>query len=243
MKNAHTFRMKRVLLVDAIETPAEDIAPTVGSVEQWFGRHLQSDRELVTVAASSPKLASAAETSDAVIISGSSRDAFANTPDVLNLLAFAQRIIATRQPVLGVCFGHQLLGRALGGEVARNPAGWEVGATKVELTAAGMMSPLFAGFDAEFTAIQSHRDFVAELPAGAKLLATNECAPIQAFSFDDRVFGVQFHPEMDGEILRHRWADRRKKLRGQVGFDLDQALDSADADATRVLHNFSAMLR
>ena len=75
------------------------------------------------------------------------------------------------------------------------------------------------------------------------MLATNAHTPIQAFSFEERIFGVQFHPEMDGEILRDRWKERREKLRGQVGFDLDQALDSAEADASRVIQNFVTILR
>jgi GMP synthase (glutamine-hydrolysing) len=158
------------------------------------------------------------------------------------MLKFVQTIIARRQPVLGVCFGHQLLGRGLGGEVRQHPAGWEVGTCKVKLTDAGLESPLFAGFDPEFDVIESHRDAVFTLPAGARLLATNAHTPIQAFSVEDRFFGVQFHPEMNGEILRHVWTERRVKLRGQVGFDLDQALDSANADAPRLFHNFIAAL-
>lgn len=243
IKNAQTFRMKRVLLVDAVEAPPECAAGPMGSVEQWFARHLKPSAEMQTLPASSPLLATAAETSDGVIISGSPRDAWADEPDVLNLLEFVRRILAGRQPVLGVCFGHQLLGRAVGGDVRRNPAGWEVGSPTVELTPAGLKNPLFAGFESKFATIQSHQDAVLALPASAKVLATNARTPIQAFSIEDRIFGVQFHPEMDGEILRHRWTERRGKLRGQTGFDLDQALDSADADASRVLQNFLTILR
>jgi GMP synthase (glutamine-hydrolysing) len=245
MMNAFILRMKRVLLVDAVEAPADLSAGPLGSVEQWFGRCLVSERnlEIQTLPASSPKLAAAAERADGVIISGSLRDAWTDEPDVLQLLAFAQQIVSRRQPMLGVCFGHQLLGRALGGDVRRNPVGWEVGSTTVELTAAGSESPLFAGFDSQFSAIQSHRDAVLSLPANATLLATNAHTPIQAFSVGDRVFGVQFHPEMDGAILRHRWTERREKLRGQTAFDLDLALDSAEADASRIMPNFVAILR
>ena len=237
--------MKRVLLVDAVEAPAAVAAHPLGSVEQWFGRHLEKARELEvqTLPASSTDLSKAATAADGIIISGSARDAWNDDPDILRLLEFARDAMSRRQPMLGVCFGHQLLGRALGGDVGRNPAGWEVGATTVELTAEGQKNPLFAGFETEFAAIQSHRDAVFALPAVVKVLATNARAPIQAFSADDRVFGVQFHPEMDGEILRHRWAERRVKLRGQVGFDLDHALGTAEADASRVLNNFVAMLR
>jgi GMP synthase (glutamine-hydrolysing) len=236
------MRMKRILLVDAVETAAADADRPLASVEHWFERHLRGCADLHTLPASAPTLAEDAKSVDGVMISGSARDAWADSPDVLDLLAFARRMLAADRPVLGVCFGHQLLGRALGGEVRRNPAGWEVGATRVELTPDGAESPLFAGFDAKFMAIQSHRDAILALPAEAKVLATNPHSPIQAFSVGDRVFGVQFHPEMDGEILRHRWVKRREKLRGQVGFDLDAALDTAEADASRVLRNFIALI-
>jgi GMP synthase (glutamine-hydrolysing) len=236
--------MKRVLLVDAVEPTAERAAHPLGSVERWFGTYLKAERDVSfhVVPGSSPILAAEADAADGVIVSGSPRDAWADSPDVLHLLEFVRRVVSRGQPVLGVCFGHQLLGRGLGADVRRNPAGWEVGARKVELTAAGLESPLFAGFDSEFDVIESHRDAVLTLPSGAKLLAANAHTPIQAFSVDERFFGVQFHPEMDGEILRHVWTERREKLRGTVDFDLDQALDSADADASRVFHNFVAIL-
>ena len=236
--------MKRVLLVDAVEAPAERALGPTGSVEDWFGKHLNQlpGIEVETIHASSPKVAAVAEDSAGVIISGSPRDAWADTPDVLDLLALVERLLAGRCKILGVCFGHQLLGRALGGDVRRNPAGWEVGSVTLELTPAGLESPLFTGFASHFTAIQSHRDAVLSLPSSAKLLAQDAHTPIQAFSFEERAFGVQFHPEMDGEILRQVWAERRERLRPQVEFDLDHALDSADADASRVIQNFVAML-
>ena len=236
--------MKRVLLVDAVEDASESAKASVRSVEQWFGRHLGLERKAVlhTVPASSSSLGEAAEGADGVVISGSPRDAWSEDPEVLRLLGFARQLLLGRQPVLGVCFGHQLLARAAGGDVRRSSMGWEVGATRVHLTPAGVESPLFAGFDEEFAAIQSHRDAVSALPPGATVLAMNAHTPIQAFSLEKRIFGVQFHPEMNGEILRRRWSERREQWRGQVSFDLDHALDSADADASRVLRNFLAIL-
>ena len=230
--------MKRVLLVDAVERPAER------PLAEWFGRHLREggDVELLTLPASSSDLQASAESASGIIISGSLRDAWADKPGVLDLLAFAQRLLVGRQPVLGVCFGHQLLGRALGGDVRRNPAGWEVGSPTVELNPAGAESPLFAAFPSHFVAIQSHRDAVLSLPAGAHVLATSAKTAVQAFSVEDRIYGVQFHPEMNGDILRDLWTERREKLRGAVDFDLDEALDSAEADASGIFHNFVSIL-
>jgi GMP synthase (glutamine-hydrolysing) len=236
--------MKRVLLVDAVESPSERAAHPLGSVEQWFGAHLNAEKDVNfhVLPGSAPMLASEADAADGIIISGSPRDAWSDGPDVQQMLEFAQRTVSRSQPVLGVCFGHQLLARGLGADVRRNPAGWEVGARKVKLTPAGLDSPLFTGFDAEFDVIESHRDAVLTLPPGGKLLAANAHTPIQAYSVDDRFFGVQFHPEMNGEILRYVWSERREKLRGEVAFDLDQALDTAEADATRIFRNFVAIL-
>jgi GMP synthase (glutamine-hydrolysing) len=236
--------MKRVLLVDAVESPAERSAHALGSVERWFGRYFKAERgvSFQVLPASSPDLASAADAADGVIISGSPRDAWSDTPDVLAMMRFAQQRASCTQPILGVCFGHQLLARALGAEVRRNPAGWEVGARTVELTPAGMNSPLFAGFDAEFVVMESHRDAVLTLPSGAELLVANAHTPIQAFGVEERLFGVQFHPEMSGDILRYVWTERRDMLRGEVSFDLDEALNSAEADASRIFQNFIAIL-
>ena len=236
--------MKRVLLVDAVEAPAERKAHPLGSVEQWFGRYFNAERkvDLQVLPASSPVLASAADAADGVIISGSPRDAWLDTPDVLEMMRFAQQRASSGQSILGVCFGHQLLARALGADVRRNPARWEVGARKVELTSVGVNSLLFSGFDAEFVVMESHRDAVLTLPPGAQLLAANAHTPIQAFGVEDRMFGVQFHPEMSGDILRYVWAERRDRLRGEMSFDLDKALDTADAEASRIFHNFIAIL-
>jgi GMP synthase (glutamine-hydrolysing) len=232
--------MKRVLLIDAVESAAHPKRP----VGQWFGEYLNPtcNVNLQVIPSGSPLLASNANAADGVIISGSPRDAWSDEPGVLQLLEFVQELASRGQPILGVCFGHQLLGRVLGADVRRNPAGWEVGARKIKLTPAGLESPLFAGFNAEFDAIESHRDAVLTLPPEAQLLAGNAHTPIQAFSVEKRFFGVQFHPEMDGEILRTVWSERRERLRGEVDFDLDLALDSADADASRIFRNFIAIL-
>lgn len=238
--------MKRVLLIDAVEFPPESTGHPLSSVSHWFCRSIDNaaDVAVEVIPSSSPQLSEAAARSDALIFSGSPRDAWANSPDVLALLAFLQQTVSRNQPILGVCFGHQLLARALGGQVERDPKGWEVGECSVHLTPDGLQSPLFADIDSRVHVIESHRDAVLSLPPGARLLASNEHTPIQAFSMNERFFGVQFHPEMNGDILRHLWLERREKLRDTIGFDLDHALDSAGSPSqpSRVFTNFFATL-
>ncbi len=120
----------------------------------------------------------------------------------------------TGVPVLAVCFGHQVLGETLGGHVARNPAGREVGTITVDLTPEGESDPLFAGLDASFQVQSTHRDALVRPPRDPRVvrLAGNDNTHWQAFGVGPRLRSVQFHPELDGNTLQDLL-----KNRGQTG--------------------------
>ena len=95
-------------------------------------------------------------------------------------------------PVLGICYGAQLLALELGGEVARTDAS-EFGKTDLE----GGTGALFTGLPEQQTVWMSHRDTVTAPPAGATVTATSGSTPVAAFEdHERRVYGVQFHPEV-----------------------------------------------
>ncbi len=104
-------------------------------------------------------------------------------------------------PVLGVCFGHQLIAHGLGTRVVPNPKGKELGTCEVELTEAGRNDPLFQGAGPTLFVQETHEDMVEALPRGATLLATNGACPVQAFAHGT-MRGVQFHPEMNAASIR-----------------------------------------
>lgn len=106
-------------------------------------------------------------------------------------------------PVMGICLGGQLISKALGAPVTRNPVK-EIGWYTLRLTADGIKSPLFEGLPEEIPVFQWHGDTFG-LPEGASHLAmTVDCAN-QAFSVGGRIFALQFHLEITPEIIQN-WA-------------------------------------
>jgi len=107
--------------------------------------------------------------------------------------------VARGRPVLGICLGSQLLAVALGAQVARAPAK-EIGFYRVRLTPEARQDPLFSEAPADFVAFHWHGDAFT-LPAGAVPLAASTMTPLQAYRFGANAWGVQFHLEVDEQVL------------------------------------------
>ncbi|MFB6146058.1 MAG: type 1 glutamine amidotransferase [Halobacteriaceae archaeon] len=129
---------------------------------------------------------------DAVVVTGSGSSVYWEEPWIDDLTAWVHGAVERGLPTLGICFGHQLVATALGGEVAPMDD-YEIGYREVERT--GGADPLLAGVDETFLAFTTHSDEVVELPPGAEPIASNDRS-LQGFRAGD-AFGVQFHPEYD----------------------------------------------
>lgn len=105
-------------------------------------------------------------------------------------------------PLLGICYGHQLIAHALGGQVGYNPAGREMGTVQLDLQAEADDDPLFAGMPARFAVQATHLQTVLALPDGACLLATSQQDANGAFRWGQSTWGVQFHPEFSTTHMR-----------------------------------------
>lgn len=147
-------------------------------------------------------------------------------------------------PVLGVCYGHQLLAHALGGRVDYNPRGREIGRRFVSsLPAAAddvLFEPMRAGFHAQLT----HQQSVLDMPAGAVVLARSDLDPHQAARFGPRAWGVQFHPEFSAHAIAGYVRGRADALRAE-GIDDSILLREAGpaAAARRLLRRFARLAR
>lgn len=147
-------------------------------------------------------------------------------------------------PVFGICYGHQLLAHALGGQVGDNPAGREMGTVEIALCDEARDDALFAGLPPRFAAQATHLQSVLRAPGGAVVLATSALDACHAFRAGTRAWGVQFHPEFSAGHMRGYAHARREALQaeGRCVRTLSRTIGAAP-HARRVLRRFVRFAR
>lgn len=148
---------------------------------------------------------------DGWLITGSKFGAYEDHAWIPPLEDFIRASYAARVPMVGICFGHQIIAQAMGGRVEKFTKGWAVGATEYD----------FGGKTVRLNAW--HQDQVVEKPEAAEVIGHNEFCANAALLYDDRAFTVQPHPE-----FRPAFVDGLMKTRGK-GLVPDALLDAATA--------------
>jgi len=184
-----------------------------GDFEQWIlsGMHMPEQPAVVVDVQREEPLPKPEEV-DAVVITGSHAMVTDHHAWNESTAAWLQGAFAKKLPILGICYGHQLLAYALGGRVGDNPNGREAGTVDVYRTEASAGDRLLGTFDGTLKAQVSHSQTVLTLPSGATRLAYSALDANQAFVFGGRVWGLQFHPEFDADIMRAYVQYSRDKL-------------------------------
>ncbi|WP_050529879.1 type 1 glutamine amidotransferase [Pseudaestuariivita atlantica] len=163
---------------------------------------------------------------DAFLITGSPLSAMDDHPWMAGLMDFIRACDATRTPLLGCCFGHQAIARALGGTLAKRNGGYNVG---VETTHFTRQRPWMDGPE-QVPMYVFHEDHVVTLPSGCDLLGGSNACPIGSFAKGNHIFTTQAHPEIDhrfmeavmrhveghGEDLSSGWATMDQEPQGVV---------------------------
>jgi len=118
-------------------------------------------------------------------------------PYLLEEIDLIKQSIDENKFILGFCLGAQLIGEALGARATQSPEK-EIGVFPVALTEEGANDPVFKHFPQTFDVLHWHND-MAGIPEGARLLASSPGCPHQAFRFQNRIYGLQFHMEINKE--------------------------------------------
>ncbi len=139
---------------------------------------------------------------DAIVSLGGPNSANDDSPALRAEMAMIAKAHAAALPVLGICLGCQLTAKALGGEVRKLDGPIDLGFVPVSLSPAGREDPIFAGVAWESRQLAWHREEVAALPPGARILASSPRCRVEAWSIGLRTYGIQYHPETYFETLR-----------------------------------------
>ena len=235
--------MQKLLLLQVGHT-FEEIARERGDYDVWFRDGLglapaQLEVARVFDGAPVPRRLDY----DAVVVTGSWSMVTDREPWSEACADYLRGAVEARMPVLGVCYGHQLLAHALGGLVGYNPAGRHAGTALVELTEAAREDPLFRELPSPLQLHVSHSQRVIDPPAEAVVLAHTALDPYHAFRVGECAWGVQFHPEFDAETAR-AYIQMRYATIAAEGLDPDALMQGVKESphGRDLLRRFAALL-
>ncbi len=169
---------------------------------------------------------------DGWIVTGSLHSAYEKLPWMLRLEAFIRDAIAANSPIVGICFGHQIMATAMGGVVEKAPSGkWGAAVHHYKVDADKRPQWMDAEND-EFALQASHQDQVTVLPESGCLIAGNSFCPNGMIAYGQSGLSMQLHPELSAPLIETLLKQRRGLSMTEEDADtaLSHVHDAVDAD-------------
>ena len=236
--------MRQFLIVKTGSTLPALLLAQRGDFEDWFvsGMGLSGDKARIVDVCKGVPLPAFNEISG-VVVTGSHDMVTARLAWSERTAEWLCRAVEAGLPILAVCYGHQLLAHALGGEVDYNPRGREMGTVDVFLTEEAKGDELLGNYRSPIQVQVSHAQSVVQLPKNAIRLGWSQDDPNQAFRIGDRIWGLQFHPEFDKEIVQTYIDDHRAVL-VKEGKDPDELIRNCEEArfGKEILQRFGRMV-
>ena len=236
--------MKKLIIIKAGSTFLET-KKKLGDFEDWIidGAGLScEDVSVINAMANEalPDLDSVA----GVIITGSHAMVTDDALWIYGLNNWIPQVLQHNIPLLGICFGHQLLAQAMGGSCGHHPQGREIGTVTINLTSEGKIDRLLGSLPDLFKAHTTHAQTVITLPQKALKLAENQFEAHHAFRLGNNAWGVQFHPEFSADIMTTYINEQAVSLlqNGHDISDLKAAVDNTDS-ASELLKRFITIVQ
>jgi GMP synthase-like glutamine amidotransferase len=145
---------------------------------------------------------------DGWVITGSPASSYDKETWITNLANFTKKCHESKKKVLGICFGHQLIAQALGGEVENSNKGWGIGVRSFDV----INKLPWMGKEESCSVLFSHQDQVTKLPSGSIHLGTDPFCNYQMFSIGEHIFSLQGHPEFTKEYAEARYSTRKSAI-------------------------------
>jgi GMP synthase (glutamine-hydrolysing) len=227
-------RQDRPVLLLQLGEAVDPVRQVHGGYTDWYRRAWEGD--FTVHDGRQPGKAPPIRDFAALVVTGSARSLVAPEPWMDDAADLLTRAHDAGVAILGVCFGHQLIGHTFGGKVVQNPNGWEIGTMEVTISDAGRQDPLFQGLPDTIRVNLSHEDIVE---GDVQVLAGNPRTRVQALAHGEHVRGIQFHPEFTGVVTRG-YLEARRRLLAAKGLDVDALVaDCVDCPhGVAVMRNF-----
>lgn len=223
---------------------SDELLPKFGSYADMFVTRLQaldSTFEFETFDVRDGVFPESAFVCDGWLITGSRSGVTERLPWMLRLNDLIREIDANKQPLIGICFGHQIIADALGGKVERYKGGWGAGVHRYQRLGNDTAIPLDVN---SFAICVMHQDQVVIKPERARLIATSAFCENAGLIYDDHILTLQGHPEFSKEYEK-ALIDLRKgsPIPENVSDDGLESLEQEAIDSTDVMQWIADFIR